>query len=187
MTLLVQLLPHFRSHPLLVLIQLMVECHHLLTEWMKRVFSNTVERGCVAGCKSELYQHVSAGITVCEVHVLPTKCQLSLQEMVCSSEDWELTGFVTSTMLLASWSQCPLGLSEVPCLLTSWTNVHEITKSESPKVSTIFLCLALVSGFIIRLYSKGDRIRAQHSHDDDALSQEDNVDPSKFAHVGLSR
>ena len=48
-TLLFHLLLHFRSHPLLVLTQLMVECHHLLTDWMKRDFSNTAERGYVAG------------------------------------------------------------------------------------------------------------------------------------------
>ena len=117
--------------------------------------------------------------------------QLSLQEMVYSCDDWELTVFVNldnaSRQLVPVSTWAVLVLTEVPCLLMSWNNVHEITKSESAEARTIFLCFVLTSGFIIKLCLKQDRTLGHHSHDDDAVSQEYNVDPSKFAHVGLSR
>ena len=111
--------------------------------------------------------------------------------MVYSCDDWEPTVFVNldnaSRRLVPVSTWAVLVLTEVPCLLMSWNNVHEITKSESPEARTIFLCFALTSGFIIKLYLKQDRTLGHLSHDDDAVSQEYNVDPSKFAHVGLSR
>ena len=112
--------------------------------------------------RNELHQHVSAR-TVCMF-------QLSSQEIVCSCEDWELTVFVNcdnaSRPQVAATTWAVWVLAEVPCLLISWNNVHEITKSESPEVRTIFLCFALTSGFIIKLYLKQDRTLGQHSHDD---------------------
>ena len=90
--------------------------------------------------------------------------------MVYSCDDWELTVFVNldndSRQLVPVSTWAVLVLTEVPCLLMSWNNVHEITKSESPEKRTIFLCFALTSGFIIKLYLKKDRTLDHHSHDD---------------------
>ena len=128
------------------MIQLIEECHHLLKDWMDREH--------LLQLLEDAQQYTEACICRMSFILLTLFFSFLRQELVCSCDDWELILFVSPDGAFCQLFQASIRavcvLVEALCLLRSWTNVHEVTKPESPEGSTSVSCLVQASGFIFR-------------------------------------